>query len=242
MDIKQLLQKAGLSENEAKIYLFLLKNKESVAYDIARNMDISRPHVYDSLNNLVTKGVISYVIKKNKKHFIPADPTKVVEYLEEKEKTINDIKEEFSKNIPELKKAFFISEETPLVEVYEGVEAVKSFFNDVIKTGKEVIAFNTLGEEFYEYIPKEIVKNYFTQRRKKKIWSRQFYAEETKVVMHPMGKYKKLPGGVNPVSLSVYGDNSILFVLSKKLYLIKIKSKIVADLYRTQFNVMWGKG
>ena len=53
----------GLARNEIAVYLLLLKSGSSKGAVIAKNMDISRPHIYDALNSLVKKGLASYSIK-----------------------------------------------------------------------------------------------------------------------------------------------------------------------------------
>ena len=65
---------AGLTENEAEVYLLLLQEDSSLASALASDTKISRPHVYDSLNKLIEKGLASYVIKNNRKYFRSANP------------------------------------------------------------------------------------------------------------------------------------------------------------------------
>ena len=63
---ESILLKIGLTGNESKIYMILLEMGEAIASDLAKKTDISRPHVYDSINRLMEKGLCSYVIKNNK--------------------------------------------------------------------------------------------------------------------------------------------------------------------------------
>jgi len=211
-----------------------------LASRISRETKISRPHVYDSLKKLIEKGIANYVIKNGKKYFKPTDPSKVIEYIKEEELELKEKEKKFSLLIPELNEIFKkTSKEKPKVEVYEGDEGVKSVLNDIIKTKKEIIVFNTLGEEFLKYIPEHFLKWYLKERSRFKIKSRQFYTEESKIIKHKMAVYKKIPREYNPVSMFVYGNKVVMFILIKEPLTIKIESDEVAKFYKDQFDLLW---
>ena len=69
MEILEKLQKAGLTGNESKVYLELVKKGELSANQIAKNLGIDRTLTYTILNHLIEKGQVSYVIRDNKKFF-----------------------------------------------------------------------------------------------------------------------------------------------------------------------------
>ncbi len=235
----QLLRKLGFTNNEIEIYFILLKLKESLASKISEETQISRPHVYDSLNKLMNKGLASYIIKNNKKHFRATNPEKLLDYIKEKEAELKQNEKSIRKILPELNSLYKPLKEKPIVEVYEGSEGIKTILFDIIKVRKEMISFNTLGKEFFEHIPEHVIKRYINERKNKKIKSRQFYTDGTKIFKHSMVKYKKLPTESSQVTLSVYGDNVVMFVLSEPILAIKIKDKNVAKLYKNQFEIMW---
>ena len=65
MDIYEKIQEAGLTGNEARVYLELIKKGELTANQIARNISMDRTLTYTVLNHLIEKGQVSYVIKEN---------------------------------------------------------------------------------------------------------------------------------------------------------------------------------
>jgi len=231
MELK-LLEDIGLTKNEADVYWILLQLHETLASRIALKTKISRPHVYDALNKLLEKGFASYILKNGKKYFRPINPKKILDIFKEKEYLIE-------KNIPELIKMFEPLKEKPVIEVYEGAEGIKTILNDMIKVGKEMLAFNTLGKEFYKYIPDYIIERYLYERKKHRIKSRQFYVKGAQIIKHPMVTYKKIPQEYSQITLFVYGDNVVMFILIDPILAIKIKSKEVAKLYKNQFEIMW---
>ncbi|MDO8740582.1 MAG: helix-turn-helix domain-containing protein [Candidatus Woesearchaeota archaeon] len=234
-----ILKSAGLTENETEVYVILLQLNECLASDIARRTKISRPHVYDALNKLLHKGLASYVLKNGSRYFMPTDPNKLLEHLKDQEKILQQKYLSIQSIMPQLKSLRQPLANKPLVEVLEGSEGIKTILNDIIKTGKEMLAFNTLGEEFKKYVPEHFLKRYFIEREKYHIRSRQFYVEGAQIYRHTMVTYKKLQQSFNPVALFVYGNKVVMFVLTDTPLTIRIESKDVAKLYKEQFEKMW---
>ncbi len=54
-----------------------------------------------------------------------------------------------------------------------------------------------------------------------------------------MVEYKEIPREFSQVSLFVYGNNVVMFILTENPLTIKIESKEVAKLYKDQFEFMW---
>src|SRR3989344_1477489 len=90
MDIEG-LKELGLTNNESLIYSSLLKNGESAAGLISRLTGLHRRTVYDSIERLIEKGLISFIIKNNKKLFHAASPKRFLEIVKEKEEKLNNI-------------------------------------------------------------------------------------------------------------------------------------------------------
>ena len=91
MDIYEKLQKAGLTGNEAKIYLELLKNGELSANAIAKNIGMDRTLTYTVLNHLIEKGQVNYVVKENKKFFSCSNPDNLINRLKAAEIMVLDL-------------------------------------------------------------------------------------------------------------------------------------------------------
>ena len=90
MDIAA-LENAGLKSNEAKIYITLLENGISLVSDLYKKIAVHRRNIYDALEKLQEKGLVTVVIKKGKKHFEAVNPEKLLDYLQEKEEGIKQV-------------------------------------------------------------------------------------------------------------------------------------------------------
>ena len=103
------LRIAGLTGNEAKVYAQLLKKGSLSANELAKKIGIDRTLTYTVLNHLIERGLVNYVIKKNKKFFEAADPENLLNPIKEKEAFIKDL-------IPELRRIEKLKEVTQEIE------------------------------------------------------------------------------------------------------------------------------
>jgi len=90
-DTKEVLQKFGLTENEAQVYLILLRLGSATASEITQKSGIHRINVYDILERMQEKGLVSYVMIGKRKHYEAADPKRILEIEEERKKDIQSI-------------------------------------------------------------------------------------------------------------------------------------------------------
>ncbi|GEM_PF-115428 len=243
---KSLLRKIGLTDNEAEVYLILLKLEEALASEIASHTRVSRPHVYDSLNKLIDKGLASYVIKNNRKYFRGASPHKLLDYLKDKEALLKREEKEVTAALPALLTMHKPREAKPVVEVFEGKEGMKTILDDIIKTCKDdpkAARFVGFGESAKrgEAIAPYAFKKYMAQRKKHKIPARFLYREGIETLGAPFSEYRPIPKEYSSKSMTImYGNKTAVWIwLEKKPLIIRIESRDVAETYRGHFEVMW---
>jgi sugar-specific transcriptional regulator TrmB len=222
----------GLTKNEAELYLIILKSGQLTATQIAAQTKISRPHVYDSVNKLISKGVLAHITKNNKKYFKANSPQKILEYF--KEKYVR-----FESTIPTLEKYFTAQKNDSTINIIEGSEGIRSVFNDIIKTKNEVVVFGA-SDRAYNYLPRHVVDKYLKERKQNKIYARQFYYEGTKILKSKESEFRKLPKEFSaPTTTLVYGDKVSIWIWQAVPIAIMIESADLAKSYRTYFEMLW---
>ena len=78
----EILISLGLSKREAEVYYALLHVEDALASELSEKTKEARTNTYDTLNSLIKKGLVSYVIKNNKKHFLAADPKNLLKWMD----------------------------------------------------------------------------------------------------------------------------------------------------------------
>jgi HTH-type transcriptional regulator, sugar sensing transcriptional regulator len=78
MEIVARLSGIGLTEYESKAYIALLKDNPATPYQIAHASGIPSSKVYEALNRLVGKGIVTAVDEGKKRRYIPIDPSELL--------------------------------------------------------------------------------------------------------------------------------------------------------------------
>jgi sugar-specific transcriptional regulator TrmB len=227
------LEKLGLEKKEIKVYLALLRLTSATATKVSQESRIERTLTYTILEKLIDKGLVSYVLKKNVKHFQAADPRKLMSDLEEKKEQLQQI----MPNLVNLAK--FVKEETK-VEIYKGKEGLRTVFRDMIRIGKDYIV---LGEEavFHEIMPetlKEILREIVKKGIKERVLSKE--SLRGKIWLTKNSKIKYLPDDYfSPVMTVVYGDRTAMVIWADPINIILIHNNSVAQTYKNYFEFFW---
>jgi len=98
----ELLEEIGLTKGEIKVYLTLLKIGETTTGKIIETAQISSGKIYEILDKLIKKGLVSYIVKEKTKYFTASNPNRILDYLKEKEQDLKEKETELKKEIPNL--------------------------------------------------------------------------------------------------------------------------------------------
>ena len=240
---KDILVSFGLSNREAEAYYELLQVDELLASELSERTKESRTNTYDTLNSLIKKGLVGYVIKNNRKYFIATNPKKLLDWIDLRKEEIERKKEVVKKLIPELTKLRLPKEKKVAIEVYEGKEGLRTMFKETIEsskeTKKEFLIFGAIAGTLRELDP-IYHERYYREREKYKIKSRYIFIEGEKHPIAPYSKYKYLPKIYKSfVATCVHGDEVSFWLLTKPEIVILIKSKDLAETYRSNFEALW---
>ena len=124
-NVNDLIQ-LGLTEGEAKVYVALLKTGSTTVGPIVKASGVASSNIYDILDRLLEKGIVSYIIKSKTKYFQAAPPINIGDYLSEKKKKIDEERELFEKLLPDLSKISL--EKTQHAEVFIGTKGLKTAY------------------------------------------------------------------------------------------------------------------
>ena len=235
-----ILSKIGLTKNESKIYLALLNLGTAQAGQITEKSGVHRRNVYDAIDRLMEKGLISFVTVNNKKLFSPVNPRRFLELIEEKKFELDNLKSDFDNIMPELELKAALQQKHD-VRFYKGVEGLKSVYEDIIRTGKDYIGYGP--GQYIEAILKHYFKHFVNKRIKSRIRLMLIYDEASRkaVKVNALSDVRYIPDQYSSrAALRIYGDKVALLLLSEEDPLaIVIKNKAISDGYRKYFEIMW---
>jgi len=230
MNIHEKLQQAGLTGNESKAYLELLKKGELSANQIAKNVGMDRTLIYTVLNHLIEKGQVNYIVKENKKVFSCSTPEALLNPIKAKETIILDL-------IQELGKIKTEKHEPVEIKVYEGKEGFRTFMNITLKE-KELLAFGGTGRAYDLLYEMPVIGK---QLEKSGSILKVILDEQHK--KHNFTKFKnvhvRIADAKSESTTSIFGDYVSIHMIKDKPIVILIRNKDIAKSYKNYFNFMW---
>ncbi|MFC1753969.1 TrmB family transcriptional regulator [Thermoproteota archaeon] len=239
---EKLLQEIGLTPSEVTVYTALLKSGSIKVGELMKEMSLHRSRVYEAINKLTEKGLVSYVIKNNVKYFEATDPERLASYIEEQKEKLDEKEKTVKKLISELKKQ--VSPLRPHAEahVLAGKEGFKTMRKDVIKQKKDLFMIGAVGKE--DKFLKYFFPNFNRLRIQNKIKWKGLYDYEVKgkpITKQELKQIRFLPKEYSsPAVINIYGDRvvNILWQGENPICFMIINQQI-ADSYRKWFELMW---
>ena len=231
MDTKN-LKELGLTDSESKIYSSILKLGTCTVKNISKECGFHRTNIYDILEQLKEKGLVSYFKEGKTTKYKASDPRNLYAYLEEKKELLDSI-------FPEIEKLHSQSSEEIQVEVHKGAEGMKNVFRDILKEGKEGKPFYAFGVkgQFREQIP-VYAKQWMRDAKRINLKYYGIYTDRKKAL--DWGEIRFVsPELSSPVATFIYGDKININIWEPSMVAITIKSKLVAQMYKQHFDLLW---
>ncbi len=236
----------GLRKNEIRIYLELLKIGSSTAGKITEVTGIHRRMVYDILDRLIEKGLISYIIKQNIRYYSAANPEKIKDYLKEKEDKIREDIKNINKIIPELLNLYNLKKDKIEAEIYKGKEGLKTVMNLILKEDKDWISIGSTGKG-PSTLP-YFLDNWHKQRLKQKIKFKSLVVNNPEgekrakeFIKIGLSEIKFLPKEIkNPQTIWIFGNIVAIILISiEEPIIFVINNKEISNSFRDYFNWIW---
>src|SRR5262245_42395848 len=138
MENIEILERIGLNQKEASVYMALLELGTASVNPIANKARIKRPTTYLVLDQLQQKGIVSVVPRAKKALYTAESPDKLISDLQKKEELLK-------RSMPSLLAMYNARKEKPQVQLFEGLEGVKLVYDKILEAGS-VWFFGTAAE------------------------------------------------------------------------------------------------
>jgi HTH-type transcriptional regulator, sugar sensing transcriptional regulator len=242
------LRKIGLTDGEIKVYEALLELGETTKTNLAKSSGVAPSNVYDISNRLLEKGIISKVEKNGIAHFSPANPRHILNFIDQKEKELENQKDLVKDMLPMLLAQFQKTESAVNVEVFQGWNGMKTVFKDMLeecKRGAKNYVFGaSVGEK--EKQADIFFLKYSRAREKKGIKTQILFNENVKKRKERISFFKKSKKydvrfleQNTPSEIMIYKNRTSIIILTKRPLIIRITSQEVATSFKQYFDVMW---
>lgn len=242
------LKNIGLTDGEIRVYVALIKLGPSTTGPITDKSKVSSSKVYHILEKLLQKGIVSYVIKEKTRYYQAEDPVKIKDYVDKKERNLQEQKKEIDKLIPQLQIQQQLEKTKSEIQIYKGFRGIQTITDKVYSRLKRGETFYDIGipsfqeEKYHKYWqeedhPRRIklgikVKMLFSINAPKKVLKNRnsYWGCEARYMPIPVE---------TPSWILVYKDVSVIILQSDEPMAIEITNKQIAKSFKQYFNAFW---
>jgi sugar-specific transcriptional regulator TrmB len=241
---KEVLRNIGLTDSEIRVYFALLELGSTTKGPIVEKSGVASSKVYELLEKLSKKGLVSIVVRAGIKYFESANPTRLLDYVKEKESLLKKQEQELQELIPQLMLRRSLKGVGSETQVFKGMKGAKTSFDDILAQLKKGDEYYVLGiSEFTPHFERFVV--HFHKKRAQMGIKCKIIVNETaratgkKLESIPLTQVRYVQKELfTPVVFIVYKETTLISIGLDEVF-ITITSKNLAQGMRTYAKYMF---
>lgn len=238
-DILISLEKMGLTDREATLYMAALMLGECGMSELSKAAGLKRTSAYVTYQSLEKKGLIGSFKTRRGTRFVAKNPKFFLEETQRKASELESI-------LPELKAIQKNLTEKPSITYYEGVEAYTRAISQSLKKPHITIRhIGSLEEGHKTYGEDYDFKQFVPERLKKHVYLKALYTPDVAHKFPPpdegmLREIRFLPKNIPIKTLTLIYENTVVISTTKKtLVTVVIESEEIAEAERLKFDLLW---
>lgn len=238
--MEKLFADLGFTQRETKVYLALLDLGETKMGPLAAKTRLQSSKIYQTLEKLIDKGLVTFVLKSKIKYFQAQDPLEILNILKEKEQAFTEV-------LAELQQRKKFPQERQVAKVYEGYKGIKSLYNSLIdsvdsKSYYYVFAFR--AEYDISALASRFLRDIHFRLNEKKVDDRIIgHGSVKQKIIKNYGDIKRIKlrftSHMFPQGLVIVNDRVINLRWGERPTAVEIISSQIAQQYKAFFLEMW---
>jgi len=243
------LVKIGLTEEQAKVYLFLVERGVAPARSIASKTGVGRALTYKVLEQLEE---LELVRKQDKPStislFFPLHPKRLKELLDRKKEVLENAENAFQKTYGSLVSSFNVLANKPNVQFYDGAEGLRIVYDDILDIGENIMVISSPIKKdeggvlhlIHEQIQKQVAANIQTKAitplSDGQSLVTQIEDDEKYLITRKAIPAEKLN---IPSQIIIYGDKVAITNFKESFITVLIESEYIAKTFKIMFEHIW---
>jgi sugar-specific transcriptional regulator TrmB len=248
------LQRLGLSDTEAAVFLFLTQHGTTRSPEIQTALALNKVATYRALNALGDKGLVTTVGEKRVQKYTAEPLQKLLAQYDRNIQELYDARADFEQWISDLTKQEDQLYKERKIQVYEGVEGFRLWIEERLKGDVKVI--NEFGHNLFwldfadsKKAGQHDVIEYMNSRLKKGIALRSIFTGDRNIPAHARtrkdylkeSRFLDMPS-VPTLNLSIFGSRIGFYSGDKKVYRgVIIDDRMLASMMLIIFENLWNQ-
>jgi HTH-type transcriptional regulator, sugar sensing transcriptional regulator len=233
------LEKLGLTKGESKVYLALLRLGKSKVGKVVKTSSVSYSKVYDILERLTQKGLVSTATMQKVKYYQAVEPFRLTEFIERKEQEVQDQKESLNRIMKDLVQLAGEHERSK-AEVFFDISGLRTAYEILLQEAEEkTLRFFYPG---HEEKARDFYRRLYPKFKEKKMKMRGIGNIQTKPVKkqvlppHMEIRFVNFP---TPGTIDVIADKTLILSWAGQPTAVLIRSKEIAAHFKNYFESIW---
>lgn len=242
-NLKKTLTDVGFTNGESTVYISLLKVGESKVGPIINSSGISRSKVYDILERLITKGVVSKIEKNNVLFYQALSPKTILRFIKEKQDKLKEEENLVGKIMPQL--SSLLQKKDVDVKVYQGLEGFKAVIERTIGELTKHDTYEAMGISKTTETMRNYALKIYQAQKDKHFKARSIFDEEGAYkIQERKTKWHEIrilpPGWHTPALFTIYNDVVGIHTGNENTIVsIVIKNQDISKSFKATFDAMW---
>lgn len=235
MEIIEVLQRVGLNQKEASIYLAVLELGTASVQAVSRKASIKRPTAYTILESLEQRGLVNIVPQHKKTLYVAESPERLLADLVKNQELVR-------RALPDLLALHNSKQEKPQVQLYQGKEGLAQVYEKILNS-KNIAFFCTL-KEASQMFP-EVPKRFKQLAQAQKISMREMVTETEVDRAHAKWVADAYEVRIAPKESMFLTDNALFdenvafFSYQPYPFVVVINSKGIVASLKSLFELAW---
>lgn len=235
----KLLSDLGLSDKEAALYLSSLALGPTTVQKLALHAGVKRTTVYSVLETLKLKGIINEQISGFKVRYVASPPSALRSLMINRLSVLEDA-------MPELSALYNLPAGEGLIKHYEGLDAVKSLYEDVlsaVRAGQDYLVLTDLLR--WQRLDARFFGDFASRRARRNVCLRVLSVHSAHAAKKARGeeyagKMRLLPVDMKITTNLVITPQCVVFhQLEPPIEAIMLNNRSVINLQKEMFEMIW---
>ncbi len=239
----EVLERIGLTRNESITYLTLLKLGTSKTGAILKSSGLNSGKIYEILDKLKDKGLVSETVENNTRLFTPAPPKQLIGYLEQKKNSLREEEALINEMIPALDQIREEKLPEKRIVTYKGFRGIVTAAEEALEKtepGKEILS---LGISDINAWSQSYWVRWEKMRMEKRVTGRYILSERGRIfndLKNEEGIAVRFMKKDTPVGIDIYGDDIVLILhYQEPISCTMITDKNTVTTFKSYFDVLW---
>ena len=235
------LEILGLNGRQAKVYFALLQLGSASAVELAKFTTYKHPTVYDVLDVLKEKGLVSESLREGKKRFAAEAPEALQQIEDRRQYALDAI-------LPDLKSLYHAQGSRPRIRFFDGADGIRRVNEELLNVkSKEYFYFGSV-QEMYESCGESYLREFYRRRIERGIWSNairnpggEMDIDYMRPGDHNLRRVRYLPRPIDHdiAGLYLYDNTVAIHSTLKETYGMVIESDELFRLLKSLWLYLW---